>query len=71
MNINEACKIMKALDPMDRGSVFNGFGLVCYAKVNGWPIDADKLEALEAITSVFWEEAKRMADAGYDKEEAA
>jgi len=41
MNINEAYKIMKALDPMDRGSVFNGVGLVCYAKANGWPIDAD------------------------------
>ena len=54
MNINEACKIMKALDPMDRGSVFNGVGLVCYAKANGWPIDADKLEALEVIKGMCW-----------------
>ena len=55
MNVKEACKIMKALDPMDTGSVFNGVGLVCYAKANGWPIDADKLEALEAIKDLSWE----------------
>jgi len=55
MTVNEACKILKALDPMDTGSVFNGVGLVCYAKANGWPVDADKLEALEVIKNVCWE----------------
>lgn len=60
MNIAEACKILKALDPMDtessveNRSVFNGVGMVCYAKANGWPIDADKLEALEVIKESCW-----------------
>ena len=60
MNIAEACKILKALDPMDtessveNRSVFNGVGMVCYAKANGWPIDADKLEAYEVIKEMCW-----------------
>lgn len=60
MNMAEACEIMRALDPMDTDStdenrsVFNGVGLVCYAKANGWPIDADKLEALEVIKDMCW-----------------
>jgi len=61
MNMTEACEIMKALDPMvdndstdENRSVFNGVGLVCYAKANGWPIDADKLEAYEVIKEMCW-----------------
>ena len=55
MTVKEACNILKVLDPMDTGSVYNGLGLVCYAKANGWPIDAEKLEAYETIKNVFWE----------------